>query len=66
VRHKNTAKDIMTYLRMVTFGNLLGNTFDALLNRFRDRPASGCTLWNALGILLGAIWITFSDYFCGY
>jgi len=54
---ENTANDIMTYLRMITFGNLLGNTFDALLSRFRGRPAPGSTFWKELMVLWGAIWM---------
>ena len=33
-------RQILAYLRAISFGNLLGNTFDALLNRLRGRPAS--------------------------
>jgi hypothetical protein len=47
----------MTYLRMITFGNLLGNTFDAILSRFSGKPAQGSSLWSELGVLLGAIWM---------
>ena len=54
---KETANDIMTYLRMITFGNLLGNTFDALLSRFSGKPAQGSNLWSELSVLLGAIWL---------
>jgi len=53
---EETANDIMTYIRMITFGNLLGNTFDALLSRFSGKPAQSSTLWSELGVLLGAIW----------
>ncbi|MBK8617179.1 MAG: carboxymuconolactone decarboxylase family protein [Anaerolineales bacterium] len=54
---EETANDIMTYLRMITFGNLLGNTFDALLSRFTGKPASGSSLWTEIGVLLGALWM---------
>ncbi len=49
-----TARDIMAYIRMITLGNLLGNTFDALLSRFVFRPAAGSSIWQELGVLLGA------------
>lgn len=48
-----TAADIQAYLRMITFGNLYGNTFDALLSRLSGRPASGSSLWSELGVLFG-------------
>jgi hypothetical protein len=50
-----TANDILAYLRMITFGNLFGNTFDALLSRITGKPAPGSSLWSELGVLLGAI-----------
>lgn len=49
----DTGKDIQAYLRMITFGNLYGNTFDALLSRLGGKPASGSSLWGELGVLLG-------------
>jgi AhpD family alkylhydroperoxidase len=54
---EETANDIMTYLRMITFGNLMGNTFDALLSRLRGKPAADSNIWSELGVLLGAIWM---------
>jgi AhpD family alkylhydroperoxidase len=51
------ARDIQAYLRMITFGNLFGNTFDALLSRLAGRPASGSSLWGELGVLLGGFFI---------
>lgn len=54
---EETANDIMTYLRMITFGNLLGNTFDAMLSRFTGKSAPDSSIWSELGVLLGAIWM---------
>jgi AhpD family alkylhydroperoxidase len=54
---EETANDILAYLRMITFGNLFGNTFDALLSRLAGRPAVGSSLWSELGILLGVFWL---------
>jgi AhpD family alkylhydroperoxidase len=52
-----TAQDILAYMRMITFGNLYGNTFDALLNRFSGAPAAGSSLWSELGVVLGVFLI---------
>jgi AhpD family alkylhydroperoxidase len=52
-----SARDILAYLRMITFGNLLGNTFDALLSRLAFKPARGSSLLSELGVLLGALTI---------
>jgi len=60
---QETADDILVYLRMITFGNLLGNTFDAILSRLRGKPAPGSSLWSELGVLLGAIWMPPSRLF---
>jgi AhpD family alkylhydroperoxidase len=49
----DTARDILAYLRMITFGNLFGNTFDAVLSRFVGKPAAGSNLFGELSILLG-------------
>lgn len=54
---EETAKDILAYLRMITFGNLLGNTFDALLSRMTGKPAANSSLWSELGVLLGVAWM---------
>lgn len=51
----DTARDIVSHCRMITMGNLLGNTFDALLSRLIFRPAEGSSLWQELGVLLGAM-----------
>ncbi len=49
------ANDVLTYIRMITLGNLLGNTFDALLSRLRGRPAPESSLGQELGVLLGSL-----------
>jgi len=51
------ARDIQAYLRMITFGNLLGNTFDALLSRLAGKPAPGSRLRDELGVLLGVFFV---------
>jgi len=55
-----TANDILAYLRMITFGNLLGNTFDALLSRMVGKPAPNSSLWSELSVLLGVTWLPLS------
>ncbi|MCU0486505.1 MAG: carboxymuconolactone decarboxylase family protein, partial [Anaerolineales bacterium] len=54
---EETARDILAYLRMITFGNLLGNTLDALLSRFAGKPAPASSLWDELNVLLGVVWM---------
>ncbi len=46
-----TARDIMAYIRMIMFGNLLGNTFDAFLSRLAGRPAEGSSLFDEIAVL---------------
>ncbi|TNF32089.1 MAG: carboxymuconolactone decarboxylase family protein [Deltaproteobacteria bacterium] len=36
---ERTARHVLLFIRMITFGNLLGNTWDAALSRFKGRPA---------------------------
>ena len=57
---EKTAHDILAYLRMISFGNLLGNTFDALMSRIAGKPAHGSSLWGELSVLLGVIWMPLS------
>ncbi|MCA9908724.1 MAG: carboxymuconolactone decarboxylase family protein [Anaerolineae bacterium] len=49
------AQDIMAYIRMITIGNLYGNTFDALLSRLRGHPARGSSVVQEIGVLLGGL-----------
>lgn len=48
------AARILPYVRMITLGNLLGNTFDALLSRFRGRPTQEGSLASEVGVLVTA------------
>lgn len=45
------AGEILTYIRMITIGNLYGNTFDAFLARLSGRPAPGGSAASELGAL---------------
>ena len=48
----------MLHIRAISMGNLLGNTFDALLSRLRGQPAEGSHLHDELqifGLVLTAL-----------
>jgi len=47
-----TAQDIITYLRLLSVANRVGNTFDALLSRILGKPSPETTLWGELSVLL--------------
>jgi AhpD family alkylhydroperoxidase len=54
----DTAQDILTTIRLIMLGNLVGNTFDALTSRVRGRPARGSTLVDelaSLGLLIAGL-----------
>ena len=38
---ERTAKHILVLIRTIYFGNLFGNTWDAVLSRFKGHPANG-------------------------
>lgn len=50
----DSARDILAYIKMITFGNLWGNTFDALLSRFFGKPARESSIWSELGIMVAS------------
>ena len=50
---EDMARDIMAYIRMITIGNLSGNTLDAFLSRLKFNPAPDSSLGQELGVLLG-------------
>jgi hypothetical protein len=45
------ARDLITYIRLVTIGNLVGNTLDALLSRILGQPSPESTLRAELSTL---------------
>ena len=49
------ARDVLAYIRVITFGNLWGNTFDAILSRFAGKPAQDSSLLSELGIVFGSV-----------
>lgn len=46
------ARDIKAYIRMITLGNLYGNTFDALLARLQGHPSPDSTLQDELLVIV--------------
>jgi AhpD family alkylhydroperoxidase len=49
------AREILIRIRMITIGNLMGNTLDALLSRLRGRPAQASSMTQELGVLFGSV-----------
>jgi AhpD family alkylhydroperoxidase len=46
------SQDILNYIRMITIGNLAGNTADAFLSRLQGRPAQNSSIWKELILFL--------------
>jgi AhpD family alkylhydroperoxidase len=46
-----TARSIMSYIRMITIGNLFGNTVDAFLSRLAGKPARDSNALSELAVL---------------
>jgi AhpD family alkylhydroperoxidase len=54
------AGDILTHIRVITFANLYGNTFDALLERLRFHPVRGSHFFDEVIVLsAGATVVSF-------
>ena len=51
-----TAKHIILYIRMIFFGNLLGNTWEAMLSRFKGKPAKNSNVFFEFIIFLLTFW----------
>ena len=47
----DAARDMLVHIRLITFANLYGNTFDALLERLRLRPAAGSRFLEEIVVL---------------
>ncbi len=56
---QRTAKHIMLVIRMISFGNLLGNTWDAVLSRFKGRLAPESNVAFELAFFLLTSWFMF-------
>lgn len=48
---REAANEILAYIRVITFANLYGNTFDALLERLRLRPVAGSHFFDEIIVL---------------
>jgi len=61
------ARDIVLYLRMICVGNLTGNTFDALLERLKGRPAMHSRLFDELVVtILASPFLAFINGFAAW
>ena len=49
---RGEARDISGYIQIIYFGNLSGNTVDALLERLKGYPVEGSNSWNEVIIFL--------------
>ena len=47
----DAARDVLVHIRLITFANLYGNTFDALLERLRLRPVAGSHFFSEIVVL---------------
>lgn len=52
-----TAADVCLFIRMISFGNLVGNTWDAVLSRLRGRPAANSHLVFEVVFALLVAWV---------
>lgn len=56
-------KDILLVIRMIFFGNLYGNTWDAVLSRFKGSPANNSKVLFEFVFFLLNFWIMFPMMF---
>jgi AhpD family alkylhydroperoxidase len=49
---RKKAGHIVSFIQIIYFGNLAGNTVDAFLNRCKGKPAEGSNLWSETVIFL--------------
>lgn len=49
---REKARDILGYIQIIYFGNLSGNTVDALLERLKGYPVEGSNSWDEVIIFL--------------
>ncbi len=49
------AADILTAIRMITMGNLLGNTFDAFISRFSRGPKPPTSILNEIAVFASVL-----------
>ena len=53
---ERTAKHIVVLIRTIFFGNLFGNTWDAVLSRFKGKPAEGSSRSFELAFFACVFW----------
>ena len=53
------ANDVVLVIRMIFFGNLYGNTWDAVISRFKGNPAKGSNILFELIFFLINFWVMF-------
>jgi len=53
---ERTAEHILVLIRTIYFGNLLGNTWDAVLSRFKGRPAKASSKKLELVFFASMLW----------
>lgn len=59
------ASDMLTHIRVITFANLYGNTFDALLERLRFRPVAGSRFFDEVIVLSAGATVVPAGLFIG-
>ncbi len=58
-----TADHIVLFIRMISFGNLLGNTWDAVLSRLKGNPAENSNLVFELSFFMLTFWFMLPSMF---
>jgi AhpD family alkylhydroperoxidase len=53
---KKTAGHLYLFIRLINFGNLYGNTWDAVLSRFNGQPAKKSNVFFELLFFLSSFW----------
>jgi AhpD family alkylhydroperoxidase len=60
------ATEILVHIRVITFANLYGNTFDALLERLRLRPVAGSRFFEEVVVLTAGASVVPLGLFLGF
>ena len=51
-----TARHILFFIRMISFGNLFGNTWDSVISRFKGKPAETGTIIFEIVFFIASFW----------
>lgn len=54
---EKTANDVLLFIRMIFFGNLLGNTWDAVISRLKGNPAENSNMFFESLFFLLTFWV---------